>query len=554
MKLMSDSIQRAAGAKLRDLLGKLTSNRFKGVLTGTAISCVIQSSSATTVMVVSFVAAKLMTLTQAIGVIMGANIGTTFTAWIVSLVGFQFSLASMALPAAGLGLCLSFFRSSQSKAWGEAMLGFGLLFLGIGLLKDSIPALEGPEQLAFLQSWGEHGFLSVLIFVAVGSILTIILQSSSATMALTLTIAAQGWISYEQAVAMVLGENIGTTATANLAAIGASTEAKRAARVHLLFNVFGVVWAVVLLKPVLLPLIGVLVPGEGDPYTDPMAIPVYLAAFHTSFNVVNTGVMLPFVRQLEALVTRLVPERKNGSRLHFITPTGVEAPELLLIQAGKEMQHMTDVVRDAFSDAMQVLSGPRGQRDALIESTFAKEEELDALEREISENLVRATTSATPPATARKIAEMMENAHRLERIGDHCAVLARIAQRIDDNGGGFQEEDVESLLGLQQLVDQSLENLGRYLAGDTQAAAVAEEIEQQVDRKRRVLRRQQIERMKESTEGVQAKLAFLDTITHLEEIADRVVGIVRRVEQTRQEIAERVEASPVKAAIRSPAT
>ncbi|HEY0840053.1 MAG TPA: Na/Pi cotransporter family protein [Vulgatibacter sp.] len=551
MKLMSESLQRVAGNRLRDLLGRITSNRVKGVLTGLTVTSIIQSSTATTVMVVSFVAAELMTLTQAIGVIMGANIGTTATGWIVSLVGFKLNVNAIALPAAGLGVILGYMRSPKLKEWGGAMLGFGLLFMGLGLLKDTVPPLDGPDQIAFVRNLTQYGFGSTLLFVAIGTLLTVLFHSSSATMALTLTMAAMGWLSFELSVAMILGENIGTTVTANLAAIGASTEAKRAARVHFLFNVFGVLWSLALMDVYLLPLVDWIVPGT--PYVNLGAmekgskaflaassvVTLHLAAVHTVFNITNTAVMLPFVRQLERVVTWWVPGKEKGrSRLHFLTPAGVEAPELLIIQAGKEMQHMTEVVRSMFADAMHVLIQPDKQLGALVARTEEKEDEVDELEREISEILTRSTTSATPQGTARKIAEMAQNTHRLERIGDHCSVLVRIARRNHESGNVFPDQYVEELRGLAALVDESLENLGRYLAGEEASVASSEEIESRVDQLRRQLRANHLERMKETTEGVQRELAFLDAITHLEEVADRVVGIIRRSEQTRREVAE----------------
>jgi len=452
----------------------------------------------------------------------------------------------IALPAAGLGVCLGYMRSPKLKEWGGAVMGFGMLFLGLALLKDHALKPVGPDQVEFIRSLAQYGFFSVLLFVGIGTVLTVLFHSSAATMALTLTMAAMGWISFELSVAMILGENIGTTVTANLAAIGASTEAKRAARVHFLFNVFGVLWSLALMHVYLLPLVDWLVPG--DPFVDLSKLPkeqfapasyavtLHLAAVHTVFNVTNTLVLLPFVRQLERIVTWWVPGKEKGrSRLHFLTPAGVEAPELLMIQAGKEMQHMTEVVRSMFAGAMQILVQPDKKLGAMVQSTVEMEEEVDTLEREISEILTRSTTSATPQATARKIADMAQNTHRLERIGDHCSVLVRIAQRNHDSGNVFPSQYVEELRGLGALVDESLENLGRYLAGDESCAAKSEDIERRVDLLRRQLRANHLERMKETTDGFQRELSFLDAITHLEEVADRVVGIIRRQELTRRE-------------------
>lgn len=548
MKLMSDGLQRVAGQRLRVLLGKMTSTRVTGVLTGVGITAIIQSSTATTVMVVGFVSAGLLTLTQAIGVIMGANVGTTLTAWLVSLLGFNVKISTFALPAIGIGMILGFMPGQKKKDWGEALLGFGLLFLGLALLKDSIPPINDPGHLAFIQTLSGYGFLSILIYVLIGTLLTLVLQSSSATMTLTLTMAAMGWLPYEMAVAMVLGENIGTTATANLAAIGASTDAKRAARVHLLFNVFGVMWALVLWNIYLLPMVDWLVPG--DPTIDVMGlqddpkalgaasvvITTHLAAIHTIFNITNTVLMLPLVRQLETIVTRWVPSKATGEpRFRFLSPTGVEAPELLIIQAGKEMQHMTEVVREMYRDVLFILTRPDEKLGDLVEATVQREDLVDELEEGISEILTRSTTSGASAPTARRVADMIQNVHRLERIGDHCMVLLRIARRVHESGAPFREEDVADLKSLGALVDESLENLGRYLSGENgEAVRRSEELEVRVDATRRELRAHRIEAMKASTEGVQSQLAFLDTITHLEEVADRVVGIIRQAEATRR--------------------
>ncbi len=540
MKIMSEALQRAAGSRLKGWLGKMTANRFAGVLSGVAITTIVQSSSATTVMVVSFVSAGLLSLAQAIGVIMGANIGTTLTGWIVSILGFKVKLGAFALPAIGIGTLLGFTRGQQKRQWGEVLLGFGLLFLGIALLKDSIPPIDGPEQIAFVKELGGYGFLSVLIFVAIGTLLTIVLQSSSATMTLTLTMAAMGWLPYDAAVAMVLGENIGTTATANLAAIGAPVNARRAARVHLIFNLLGVAWALALLNFYLLPVVDALVPGDPAATGEAAAgvITTHLAGVHTLFNVTNTLLMIPFVRQLESIVTRWVPEpavAPRPSRLHYLSPAGIETPELLLVQAGREMQHMTEVVRELFGDAMRIITHPSAKLGTLVEETLQREEVVDDLEREISEILTDSTSAGTSSATARRIGEMIQNTHRLERIGDHCAVLVRIARRVYDSGNRFGDDDVQDLARLGALVDEALANLGAYLAGDARAAAKAEAIEGRIDATRRELRQGHVERMKMMTgEQIQAQLAFLDTLTHLEEAGDRAVGIIRLAESTRK--------------------
>ncbi len=546
MKFMSEALQKVAGNRLKELLGRITGNRGKGVLTGIGITLVVQSSTATTVMVVGFVSAGLLTLIQSIGVIMGANIGTTITAWMVSLLGFNFDIAAFALPAVGVGMLMTFLHGARKRQWGEVLIGFGLLFLGLSLLKDSVPDLDDPEQIAWIAQMTGYGVLSLLCFVVAGTVLTIILQSSSAATALTLTLAATGWIPFEMALAMIIGENVGTTITANLAAIGGTTSAKRSARTHLLFNVFGILWVLALFYPVMVPVVDWIAPGdpyldfadaEGDPRAKARAaaiITTHLAVFHTLFNVTNTLIMLPFVNQLAAVVTRWVPEDQNGApKLRFLSSTLIETPELLVVQASREMQHMVEVVREMFGNAMYILLNPDKSLGALVDQTLEKEEVCDELEREIVAHLTMTARAATSAQASRKIAELIQNTHRLERIADHCAVLVRIARRIHEEPERFDDVDAGDLATLGELVDQALENVGQYLVGRSNLEAT-EELESRIDETRRTLRSRHVERMRESADFVDTELAFLDAITHLEEIGDRAAGIVRLAESTRR--------------------
>ncbi len=545
MKIMSEALQKVAGARLKALLAKLTANRFTAVLTGLAITVVVQSSSATTVMVVSFVSAGLMSLVQAIGVIMGANIGTTITAWMVALLGFKVNVAAFALPAIGLGMPLTFLRSSHPRHWGEFLLGFGLLFLGLQLIKDGIPEPGSAQELAWLLPLTGHGFLSLLIFVGLGLVFTLLLQSSSATTTLTLTLAAMGWIPYELALAMVLGENIGTTVTANLAAIGSSVDAKRAARAHFLFNVIGVVWSLALFHVYMLPVIDWLVPGDptvnlGDETlpesvraAGAAAITTHLAAFHTLFNVTNTLLMLPLIGVLERAVRKMVPDGSRKPVLRYLSTALIETPGLMMIQAGKEMQHMTGVVREMFADTLQILTHPERKLGNLVDRVMQREDLVDQMEREVIDQLTQTARAATSAEGARSIASMVQNVHRLERIADHCAVLVRIARRMYDERQKLSGEDVEDIRELGALVDESLANVGHYLTGQS-TPAHAEEVEQKIDETRRRLRARHIEQMKGSPEALQRQLAFLDAITHMEEIGDRAAGIVRHAEMMRR--------------------
>ncbi len=310
MKVMSDALLELAGDRMRRILATSTSNRFFAVLTGFATTAIIQSSSATTLMVISFTNAGLLTLTEAIGVIMGANIGTTVTAWLISLFGFKVSIGAMALPLVGIGFLLTLLKQRHYQHWGYFIIGFAVLFIGLQFLKDSVPDLKSnPEVLAFLSAYTSMGFGSVLLFLLIGTVLTMLVQSSSAAMALTLLMTYEGWIPFDMAAAMVLGQNIGTTITAYLASLIANYQAKRAARAHLIFNVLGVVWALVFFYPFLGVIDALTFRIEGrSPDVDAAVVPVALSLYHTIFNVLNTALLLAFVPRLARLVERMVPE------------------------------------------------------------------------------------------------------------------------------------------------------------------------------------------------------------------------------------------------------
>lgn len=536
MKVMSEALQKVAGDRLKAWLAAVTGNRFSAVITGFLVTCVVQSSSASTVMVVGFVNAQLLSLTQAIGMVMGANIGTTTTAWIVALLGFKVKLTQYALPAVGIGVGLTFMRGARPRQWGEVLLGFGLLFLGLGLLKSAVPEVT-QTQLDWIQAINGYGLVSSLAFVAVGTALTVVLQSSSATMTLTLTLTAMGWMPYEAAAAMVLGENIGTTATANIAAIGTSVAARRAARAHFVFNIVGVIWALSLMYVVVLPVVDLIVPGDPLAVTgdeSKAVVTTHLAAFHTLFNITNTLLLLPFVNRLARLVERWVPEGKGDAArpvTRFISTALVETPDLLLVQVGKEMQYMTDIVRKMHADAMHILMHPDGKHGPLVQETLRREQLTDDLEREISSVLAMTARAATSAATSRKVGEMALNTHRLERIGDHCEKLVQIAMRNHESQERIDAHAMEDIRSLGELVGEALEQLGAYLAGESDRAA-AEALEKQIDAARDRIRERHIDRMRHSEESVVGGLLLLDTVNHLEEIGDRCYGIVRRIEAT----------------------
>ncbi len=544
MKIMSEALQKVAGSRLKEILSKITSNRFSGVFAGLMVTLVIQSSSATTVMVVSFVNAELLSLVQSIGVIYGANIGTTVTAWLVAMLGFKVKITAFALPAVGIGMAMTFMKHRQTRQWGEVLTGFGVLFLGLHLLKKSVPGIEDCSQMEWVTHLTHYGFGSVLIFLMIGTVLTIILQSSSATTTLTLTLAALGWIPYEYAAAMVLGENLGTTATANLAAIGGSKNAKQAGAAHFFFNIFGVLWALALMNIYLLPVVDLLAPG--DPTTNMLAlqdnaaaklvaggvITTHLAMFHTLFNVTNTLVMLPFVHQLSRLVQRIVKSDVAGFEKHlrFLNINLINTPNLMIVQAQKEMQHLLEVVRTMFSDSMKILQkSGESSMGQLVEKTLEREALTDELEAGIHSHLSVLAGKTTSVETSTEIANLLENTHRLERMADHCAVLVRIASRNHDRSQHFEEELSAGLGQIGDLVEKSMKHVDRYLAG-TGSPQAAEEVENEIDEVRRVLRTRSIQRLQDEEANIKIGLAFLDVLSHLEEIGDLAIGIIRRAE------------------------
>jgi phosphate:Na+ symporter len=346
MKVMSDALLLLAGNKMRSILAKMTSNRVFGIGTGFLITSIIQSSSATTLMVVSFANAGLLTLVESIGVIMGANIGTTITAWLITILGFKVSMSTIALPLVGFGFAFTFLKKEKLKNLGSFIIGFALLFIGLQFLKEAMPNIKNsPELLAFLSKYTDLGYLSILLFLLIGTVLTVVIQSSSATMALTLIMTAQGWIPFELAAAMVLGENVGTTITANLAAIIGNYKAKQTARAHLIFNLLGVFWMLILFYPFLKMVSWLAVYlGSESPYLSAAAIPVAISLFHTTFNIANTFLLVWFVKPIARMVERIVPERLEGDKQidepKFLTRGSLKYPETAISTLIKESKYL----------------------------------------------------------------------------------------------------------------------------------------------------------------------------------------------------------------------
>jgi phosphate:Na+ symporter len=479
MKLMSESLQKVAGDKMRSILAAMTSNRFKGILTGVLITAVIQSSSATTVMLVSFVNAGLINLMQAIGVIMGANIGTTITAWLISILGFKVQISQMVLPLLGLALPLIFSKNRKWSNWGAVLIGFAIIFIGLDFLKGSTPDINNnPQLLEFLSRFSDWGYASILIYLLIGTILTVVIQSSSAVMALTLVMCFNGWLSFEMAAAMVLGENIGTTITANLAALIANTSAKRTARAHLIFNVLGVIIVVVFFFP-FLRFIDMITVGFG--FDSPIgsvvqtseqtmeAIPVGLSIFHSTFNIMLTSLLVWFVPIIEKLVVWLVPHKEDDEefRLQYISMGLLSTNELSILQATKESLVFAKRVRKMFDFVKTLIIDKITKKNIKLINKIIKYEEIsDRMEIEIASYLTKITEESISHVGSEKINSILYVVSKIESIADSCHTIAKTIDRKIDQKIGHTDEMVANFAKLLDLCTEQFDLLLLYMNSD----------------------------------------------------------------------------------------
>lgn len=470
LEIMSEGLQKTAGQRLRKMLAMATANRFAGTLSGFAVTSIIQSSSATTVMVVGFASAGLLTLSQSLGVIFGANIGTTVTAWIVSLLGFKVKIAAFALPLIGVGYFSRFIkRWKWPHRFGEVMVGFGLLFLGLELIKDGIPDLRNsPEVLAWIAKFSPDSLLPRLGLVLVGTVLTVIFQSSSAVMAVTIAAAAKGIIDFPSAAALVLGENIGTTITANLAAIGASNTAKQAAIGHFLFNVLGVVWAVLLFGP-MIALVDGLVPGEPYGLGEAAlltAIPLHISAFHTAFNVINTALMLPFIKQFERLILFVKPDIvEKGPPEHqlvYLTTPFARAPELAIEAARREIDHLAGVVTGMMARIYAALEDGKIE-DHEVEAIKADEKTTDVLEHKINDYLASLVHERLSSTASREVLSLMSMINDFEKMGDYGEKIANLLGRTQEPSFAMSADAYADLRKISAAAREMLEETRSFI-------------------------------------------------------------------------------------------
>ena len=532
MKIMSEGLQKVAGDRLRSILTAMTTNRVTGVLTGVLITALIQSSSATTVMVVSFVNAGLLTLAESISVIMGANIGTTVTAWIISIFGFKVDMAAFALPLLAIALPLIFSGKSNRKSIGEFIFGFSFLFMGLSYLKANAPDLNAnPEMLAFVQNYTDMGFFSILLFLFIGTILTMIVQASAATMAITLIMCANGWISLELGAALVLGENIGTTITANLAALTANTQAKRAALAHFVFNVFGVIWVLIIFHP-FIQLVNWVVDTFFQTNNPEVAISYKLSAFHSIFNICNVCLLIWGVKLIERTVCALIrpKEEDEEPRLRFITGGMLSTAELSILQARKEIHLFAERTHRMFGMVQDLLHTDKDDDFNKLFSRVEKYENIsDNMELEIANYLNQVSEGRLSSESKLQIRAMLREVTEIESIGDSCYNLARTINRKRQTNQDFTEKQYEHIHFMMKLTDDALAQMIVVVEKpEHQSIEINKSfnIENEINNYRNQLKNQNILDVNNKEYDYQMGVYYMDIIAECEKLGDYVVNVV----------------------------
>jgi len=541
MKVMSEALQKMAGSQLRHALGAMTTNRLTGMLTGTFITCAVQSSSATTVMTVSFVNAGLLTLAQAISVIMGANIGTTLTAWIMSL-GFSVNLMSLVFPAFIIGLLLIYTR--RFRYIGDFLFGIAFMFFSLVLLSKAGNELHldsNPELVEFFKSFDPNSYLTILSFLMIGTVITCIVQSSAAVMAITILLCSTGVLPIYLGIALVMGENIGTTVTANLAALGANTQARRAALAHLLFNVFGVFWVLCLFYPFVNGVCSLVDYDPSQSNVNPVKLSVVLAAFHTSFNICNTFLLIWFIPQIEKVVCMVIKPRtkelEEDFRLRFISSGIMQTPELSVLEAQKEIMSFAERIQRMFAMVRELLGT---KNDAAFAKLFARIEKYetisDNMEIEIAKYLDNVSNAHLSDETKAKIRAMLREISEIESIGDSCYNIARTFNRKMKGKEDFTEQQYEHLHQMFELTDDSLTQMNVMLSGRkvNLDANRSFNIENEINNYRTQLKSQNINDVNDHKYTYAIGTMYMDVICECEKLADYVVNVVEVRMGTRQ--------------------
>lgn len=539
MKVFSDGLQKVAGSKLRAILKGMTTTRFRGILTGFTTTTITQSSSTTTVMVVSFVNAGLITFIESTGVIMGANIGTTVTAWMVSIFGFKMQITPIAIMLIGIFFPFMFFGKEKLRNLAEAMIGFGILFIGLDFIKNGVPNIqENPEMFMFLDQFTEFGFLSILLFVFAGTLLTLITQSSSASTAITLVMLFQGWIDFPIAAAMVLGENIGTTVTANIAAIVGNVYAKRAARFHFVFNVFGVLWMLILLNPFLSMIDQVMSyfsPDVGSVFniTDDSGrgnATLALSLFHSAFNVINVLAMIAFVPRIVKFIEKYQKDKNQADheyRLKYISSGMMSSPELSMTQAHKEIEMFAKLIEKMQYSMEGLLFNKQNRKENFLKKLKKREEITDNLELEIAEYLTKISSFNLTEEATRRIRGMHSMINDLERVGDIYYQMSKTYERMENEGTHLPDKNMLKLKDLLDLIHEAIRHVRSELELDNGESDLAKamDIENRINKCRDKLLEYHYGQLENKTYSNQVGFVFLDYVNRLEKIGDHIFNV-----------------------------
>ena len=539
MKVFSDGLQKVAGNRLRGILKGMTTTRFRGVFTGFAATTITQSSSTTTVMVVSFVNAGLLTFLESTGVVMGANIGTTVTAWMVSIFGFKMQITPIAIMLIGIFFPFMFAGKERLRNLAEAMIGFGILFIGLDFIKNAVPNIQNnPEMFMFVDQFTEFGFLSIIIFVFAGTLLTLVTQSSSASTAITLVMLFQGWIDFPIAAAMVLGENIGTTVTANIAAVVGNVYAKRAARFHFVFNVFGVIWMLLLMQPFLMGIdsvMGYFSPEAGSVFntTDEMGranATLALSLFHTTFNVLNVLFLVAFVPRIVTLIERYQKEKKGDDstyRLQYISSGMMSSPELSISQAHKEIQLFGKLIEKIHYSFEALLFNKQGKQSKFLKKIKERENITDTIELEVAEYLTKISSTNLTESSTRRIRGMHSIINDLERVADIYYQMSKTFEQMQAEGTDFKEPVLIRLKEMLNLILEDIQLVRNNLKKDYGTVDLddAIEVEGYIDAYRDELLEFHYSQLENKAYSNKAGFIFLDYVNRMEKIGDHLFNV-----------------------------
>jgi phosphate:Na+ symporter len=539
MRMMSEALQKAAGHGMRNILRKMTKNHFTGIASGFFLTALIQSSSASTVMFVSFVNAGLLSFTESISLIIGANIGTTLTSWLVAILGFKFDIVMLCLPLIAISFPFIFSKKNKWRTWGEVIVGFSLLFLALDFLKAAVPDINNnPHLLEFLSNYQMEGLGSILIFVLAGFVLTLIIQSSSATLALIVVMCGEGWIGFELGVAMVIGVNIGTTITANIAALIANRDAKKSAMAHSIFNVFGAIIAVIFFSQIV---------SLSDWFTikidaksaleNTAAIPMGLAVFHTLFNVISALLFAWFINGFAKSVNKIYPTQQRKQGLRYINTGLLATSELSLLQARKEMLNFGNQSRQMFNLAKRAFhSSDKADIEALFNAISRQENAMDEHEIEIAKYLAKVSENDLSLNSAKQVRSLMKINDNIESIADDAYNMGRLIHRKSEQRIWFTPELRQSVNEMFSLLDQAfslmLLNLQNALRGKKIQLDEAYEIEHEINSVRNFLKQENIQNIKKKEYRYQAGVTFLDIVSISENMADHLINISESLKES----------------------